>query len=358
MATVFSHIVQKRLSQVNEDVATDALAFILDASEPARAGMMKLLRGVAPGLPDLRFRTQQAKDETRPDMAGYDGSELRTYVENKFWAGLTDRQPVDYLRELAKHTPPAVLLVVAPAEREETLWREVRHRLERVGIAVTDGDAVAGIVRSAKTGIGPTLALTCWTSLLSALELEVVDDHRARSDLAQLRALCEAADSEAFVPISATEATDQRIPALILQLGSIVQVSVDLAVTQGILSIKGTRPRVSWDRVGRYATFSGNQGVGVWFGIHLPLWRKYGGTPLWLVFSSTTWGRAREVRRLIEPWAARERVFVAWANEAFVVAVDLETGEEKDQVIRHIVERLSVIHGVLSEQGREKASPV
>jgi hypothetical protein len=210
MATVFSHIVQKRFSQVNEDVATDALAFILDSSEPARAGMMKLLRGLAPGLPSLQFRTQQTKDQKRPDMAGYDGTELRVYVENKFWAGLTDKQPVDYMRELAKRTQPAVLLMVAPAEREETLWREVTRRLDRGGIAVADGDAVAGIVRSVKTGIGPTLALTSWTKLLSALELEVVDDRGARSDLLQLRALCEAADSEAFVPISSTEATDQR----------------------------------------------------------------------------------------------------------------------------------------------------
>ena len=29
MQTVFSHIIQKRFSQVNEDVATDALAYIL-----------------------------------------------------------------------------------------------------------------------------------------------------------------------------------------------------------------------------------------------------------------------------------------------------------------------------------------
>jgi hypothetical protein len=58
MATVFNHIVQKRLSQVNEDVATDALAFILGSSEPARAGMMKFLGGLAPGLPSLQFRTQ------------------------------------------------------------------------------------------------------------------------------------------------------------------------------------------------------------------------------------------------------------------------------------------------------------
>jgi hypothetical protein len=351
MATVFSHIVQKRLSQVNEDVATDALAFILGSSEPARAGMMKLLRGLGPGLPSLQFRTQQTKEQMRPDMAGYDGIELRVYVENKFWAGLTDRQPVDYMRELANHTQPTALLMVAPAQRAETLWREVTRRLVRSGVTVVDGGAVAGIACSVKTDIGPTVALTSWTKLLSALELEVFDDQRARSDLFQLRALCEAADSEAFVPISSTEATDQRTPALILQLGSVVQASVDLAVTQGILSIKGLMPQASWERIGRYARFSGEQEVGVWFGIHFSLWRIHGGTPLWLVFASSDWGRAREVQRLIEPWAAKECIFATCLNDEFVIAIDIETGEEKDQVVKLIADRLRAIAGVLCKLG-------
>ena len=68
MQTVFSHIVQKRLSQESENVATVALEFILNSSEAARNGMMKLLRGVIPQLPRLWFRTQQTEDNNRPDM--------------------------------------------------------------------------------------------------------------------------------------------------------------------------------------------------------------------------------------------------------------------------------------------------
>ena len=116
MQTVFSHIVQKRFSQVNEDVATDALAFVLHSSESARNGMMKLLRGVAPNMPGLRFRTQQTEGSIRPDMWGYDEGEPRVFVENKFWAGLTDNQPVSYLRQLSEYTQPTVLL-------EDGVWK-------------------------------------------------------------------------------------------------------------------------------------------------------------------------------------------------------------------------------------------
>ena len=53
MSTVFSHIIQKCFSQVNEDVATDALTYILESSESVRNGMMKLLCGIVPELPEL-----------------------------------------------------------------------------------------------------------------------------------------------------------------------------------------------------------------------------------------------------------------------------------------------------------------
>jgi len=42
METVLSHIVQRRLSRENENVATEALAYVLHYSKAARNGMMKL----------------------------------------------------------------------------------------------------------------------------------------------------------------------------------------------------------------------------------------------------------------------------------------------------------------------------
>ena len=102
MKTVFSHIVQKRLSRENENVATEALAYILGYSKPARNGMIKLLQGVVPEMPELRFQTQQTEANSRPDMWGYFENEPRVFIENKFWANLTENQPVAYIEILAK----------------------------------------------------------------------------------------------------------------------------------------------------------------------------------------------------------------------------------------------------------------
>ena len=347
MQTVFSHIIQKRFSQVNEDVATDALAYVFETSDAARRGMMKLLRGLVPKLPPLRFVTQRSKDTIRPDMWGLSESEPRVFVENKFWAGLTDNQPVSYLKQLAAYSQPTVLLMVGPAARTHTLWRELTRRLLTAGISVSELDASAGIARSARTQLGPILALTSWANVLSSLEHETVDDPNARGDLVQLRGLCDAADSDAFIPISATALSDQQTPAFMLQLGSIVQAAVDCAVSEDFLSVNALRPQASWDRIGRYVWVSGYRKAGAWFGVHFVLWKAHGTTPLWLFFEDTKFGRAQDVRRLIEPWAGRNGILTATRNQAFAIAVDIPVGEEQSVVVRSVADEIKAIAEVL-----------
>ena len=145
MHTVFSHIIQKRFSRMNEDVATDALAYVLESSDAARRGMTKLIRGITPDLPSLRFQAQQVEGAIRPDLWGFADNEARVFIENKFWAGLTDNQPTSCLQQLAAHRQPTLLLVVAPAARERTLWRELLRRLDADGIPVTEREAAPGV---------------------------------------------------------------------------------------------------------------------------------------------------------------------------------------------------------------------
>lgn len=357
MDTVFSHIIQKRFSQVNEDVATDVLSFILHTSENARNGILKLLRGVAVDMPDLRFRTQQTEGSIRPDMWGFDVADPRVYIENKFWAGLTDNQPVNYLKQLAEYKQPTVLLVVVPAAREQTLWRELMHRLDDAEIEITDQQTAAGIVQSVTTKNGPILALTSWSRLLSVLELETADDKGARNDLIQLRALCDAADNQAFIPISTAMTTDQRTPAFILQLNLVVQASVDLAVTQSIVNLKGLRPQASWDRIGRYIRFPGEKDIGAWIGIRFDLWNQIGGTPLWLIFHPGEFGRGYEVNALLEPWAIKNGILFKMENGEVAIGIDLLTGEDKDEVVRCIVDRLRDVAGNISSLTKNENLP-
>lgn len=349
MPTVFSHIIQKQFSRQNENVATEALAYVLDPSKPALRGLAKMLRGLEPQLPQLWFRTQQSENSSRPDMWGYDESLTpKVFVENKFWAGLTNNQPVAYLRTLAQYPSPTILLVVAPDRRMDTLWRELRTKMAAENLTATDRETSAGIVRSATTNLGPIIALTSWGKLLTCLEAEALDDKPALSDLAQLRSLCESADSDAFVPITAEQACDQRTPAFILQLSSIVQSAAETAASRGVLDLKDTRPQASTERIGRYAFIGNDRRAGLWMGINLVWWKQHGGTPLWALFQDGQWGRGREARALLEPWAAKRGIFATGCADGFAVALDIIYGGDKDQVVSAIADRLEEIANVLS----------
>lgn len=348
METVFSHIVQKRYPKSYEDIATDALAYILASSDGARRGFMKLLRGIERDLPDLEFRTQKAEDELRPDMWGFDGSDPRVFVENKFWAGFTVNQPVAYLKRLQRCTQPAPLLIIVPGAREQTVVREVDARASAAGVVPVPRECPPGLVFVADSGLGPMLAVTSWPRVLKALEAEVLDDAEALANLMQLRSLCDAADSEAFTPLAADDISDQRIPALLQQLYAVVEASVDLAVNQEILDLRRLKWSTSGGRIGRYVRFTGPAEIGCWMGIEPVLWRKYGRTPLWLDFSTTNFGRAQEVSEAMND-AASGTVNVRLPNGRYIVGLNVPPAVGKDAVVRAIVADLETVRKSLMD---------
>lgn len=200
---MFSHIVRQRLSNEAENVATEALAFIVNGSDGARSGLLKLVRGIYQGIPDLQFTTQSTIEGGRPDMAGSDGASTFVFIENKFWAGLTEQQPVEYVRALAADVGTrGVVLFVAPAARATSVWGELVRRLHVAGVICEEATSPPGVLRVARTSVGPSMALTSWTQLLAALTLEAAGDTDAIADIDQLRALCDLTDRTAWKPFS------------------------------------------------------------------------------------------------------------------------------------------------------------
>lgn len=360
MSTVFSHIVQKHLSQNYENVSTDALSFILSSSDGARRGLMRLLRSLVAELPDLQFRTQLTDGSSRPDMWGMDGTRPRVFLENKFWAGLTENQPVSYLRILAESDPQGILLFVAPAAREDFLWRELRNRLHAETIEAVAIDSITGVSFAAKTG-GPIIALTSWDRLIGMIELEIVDEPEALANIHQLRALCRTADMDAFMPFSPEETSDQRIPALILQCGNIVQKASQKAsgieTNEAIIRTDGLRAIAGWEKIGRYIKFASSTGYqggfGAFFGVDLHLWHRHGETPLWLTFGVTSddadWRRAAEVRALLEPAAHQQKIFTTMESDRFALALKIPTGEEMQVIVESVVRQLRFVSRILAQ---------
>lgn len=339
METVLSHIVQKRFSQWNEDIATDALAYILRSSAGARNGMMRLLRTIASDLPDLQFQTQLCDGSIRPDMTGSDAQGVRVFIENKFWAGLTENQPVSYLHALAKQAQSSVVLMIVPNDRAEVVWREATRRLAGATISVIKQNVPAVIVHAVTTAAGPSFALTTWRSVLSVLDDELVDDPARRSDLAQLRALCDSADADAFLPMSAEELTDLRTPRLLLQLSDIIRSSVELAVAEGVVDLKGLRATHGWQTFGHYLRFSGERELFHWLGVHFGRWKRHG-APVWLYVHHDDATHARALRHHIESWAIGSGVVTSVEDDDLAIGIEITPGVDKYEVQRRVVDQL------------------
>jgi len=349
MKSVLSHIVSQRLSQEYENIATDALAFILKRNGSAREGFMNVLREVLPELPDLHFRTQHSTDGSRPDMWGFDGGDPRVFVENKFWAWLTPNQPVTYLEHLSDCGQPSLLLFVAPKARLETVWLELLKRVATAELPVEDPiSSKNGLIRSVRTGSGRMMALISWQTVLSYVGDQLEEGTPAHGDLEQLRALCGTADVQAFKPFASEELTDQRLPAFILQMKDLLDDIENSAEREGLLSFEGVRPSNNWNRLGRYVKFPTTpEPFGAFFGLYFALWRDHGTSPLWIRFPASSWGRSLEAEQRLADWCRDNHLPGVDDGDAFAVPLPLPVGQEKASVVLDVVDQLRNILGHL-----------
>jgi hypothetical protein len=127
--SVFGHLALK-FGSYPENLATEALGYVLGQSGHARRGFVASIAAAEPATArDLRFETQLAGEElARPDLAGLDDDGVpRVLVEAKFWAGFTEHQPVHYLDMLP---PVGALVIICPTQRLTYVWRELLTRLQ------------------------------------------------------------------------------------------------------------------------------------------------------------------------------------------------------------------------------------
>ena len=124
-----------------------------------------------------------------PDLSIHDtGGDPRIFVENKFGAPLTPRQPVAYLKALPAH-PASILAFVVPEERLGTLWDDLKARCMSEGL-VPEDESPPGDPRRVRVA-GRTMLITSWKRVLDVLQRVASESDRSaiEQDIAQLRGL-------------------------------------------------------------------------------------------------------------------------------------------------------------------------
>ena len=274
--SVLAHLVVGQ--QGPEPAATRALGYLLRSgkkSGPLRA-VIGLLRPAGIEFAPGRVECEEEHGDNRPDVSLYDAEgRLRVLLENKFWAGLTDRQPVGYL-DLLGGRRDAALVFVAPRERIDPLWRELGRRCAAADRAFEDEERT-GDPRFVRAG-GTVVAAISWGQLLATLE-SAAEKKATRRDIAQLRGLTDRMEREGFLPFRGEELSASSTAKQLLQCYDLIPAIIGACEHAEIWG------RTSGPRYGNY--FQLLQFKRLWLGVDLEAWRRRGVSPLWLALQAS-----------------------------------------------------------------------
>jgi len=279
MSSLLSHL-YSRIKGSPEDVATMSLCYVLENSSSARQTFTSYLSSTLEidSLPDLFFRTQVAgKNRERPDLVGFDGkfNEL-ILCESKFWAGLTENQPLGYLRRLHENKvmENKALIFICPSARVISLWGELLRICEKDDILIT-GDKTSHHIKVN----GIHMAIVSWRSVIDVLMQTLSAELSPLvGDLQQLQGLCETMDENAFSPFTPEDFGVDKAQRIINYYSIVDKVSAEMINRLGA-STKGLKATPQRYEYSRYLSLSG-------FGISVKFsckhWIEFAETPFWL----------------------------------------------------------------------------
>ncbi|MDE2766955.1 MAG: hypothetical protein OXI70_02560 [Chloroflexota bacterium] len=326
-----------------EDAATEALRFILSRSDSARAALSGILGYSGDSLPIASFSTQLTTAGARPDMVCLDDHEhVLAFVESKFWASLTRRQPVDYWEALPDDRT-ATLLFLAPAARiahidNDSLWGELVKRMHDAGHTLGPVNQGKGLVKAKSTDGKHRLMLTSWEVLLDRLgeAAKKDEDVQASFEVAELRGL-------AYDAIKDTRPVDPYT-----NLKQLITEAVAHLRDSGWAYTEGLRGRDDGTSYVRFILLGGvAAGVRIDYKAVKQMDRS-----LWLWFWSSKDSRSSmsldEVRERLDPLAESG---LQWLGQDVCVPIDLRTDADRDATLCTIVSKLERIAKILDPNG-------
>lgn len=320
------------LVRSDEDLATLAIGHVLDSDDRARHGLNGLM-GVdrAVGWTTQDIQEDRGDGSPRPDLAGYERTEARAFIEAKFDAGLTANQPVEYLRRLS---PGGHLAMLVPSRRVAYIRDEVLRRCRQAGFA----DAEHGDGWTITTEVGERrLSVLTWDTLLRQLldATDHPDSKPAHDDLIQVRALVDAVQERLFTPLTDEQLTDGELPRTVLQLISLFR------------GVRDALPAYDLTSPGNYATHRNgdhtftiqhrNHPLRWWAMCGFGAWRDTAPTPFWL---GLHWDLREEydylLRPLLDGAPPRAYLMSGWNTPGVAIPLRVEPGADRAAVIESL----------------------
>lgn len=355
LETLFSHLAT-RFAPSPENIAIEALGFILQRSSAARAAFTTVAGAGGLALPaDLSFATQAvAEDDGRPDIEGY-GSDLQRYVvaETKFHAGLTQHQPLTYAARLPESRQAALVFII-PAARMSSLWQELTRRLRGGEYLVSPRREIQPELWHATFGSGHHFLVVSWRAVLVAIvrEMESARETDRLEDVRQLQGLCERMDNDAFLPFRSEELTGTDGPRRYLQFCDLVNDLGDELVGSGLCDRKGLQAGGGHGYFGRYLRSGGTV---FYVGLDCTAWATHEHSPLWLRFDQYA---PPEVISALRQQAASETDWttVVEGPRRILVPLIISPGAEKPEIVAALAAQVGAVLGSLAQYSAPAAN--
>ena len=341
-STLLSFIAQHHYT-VLEDIATDALCFILSRSSSAREALSELMANAGHERVPIAEVQRQVTDDygARPDLTCLDeDGKLVALIESKFWATLTSNQPVTYWEGLPANRP-AVLLFLAPDNRVDqgTLWAELEGKLRDTGHELGDANRRPGLISARAKSDQRRLMLTTWQLLLDRMAKKAgeEDDTQTCFEIAELQGLAASA-------IEGERPTrDENLKQLIAD------------AVRRLEQLKWANTHRLWwgqSRGSYFGHFLRLAGAMAWLGIEYRALRQMPERPLWLIFSEysgdDTSVTLEEVRGRLE---GRLHTGMAWRSGEAYLPIELPPGADSEKTLNAIVDQLERIAKLIDPEG-------
>lgn len=355
--SVLAHLADRFVAQ-RENLATAALAYVLNNSPAARRGLSNLVLALGQQLEITSARDQVGisgdAEESGGigDLGGYDpDGNLVLILEAKFDAGFTKRQPVAYLREVGSE---GAVVVIAPERRVSLLWDTLKERASALG-TVSEGTSGAGLHAAGIEGAA-LLGIVSWRVLLAYLHAAAIgDDPNAKGDLDQLAGFCEAFERDSFTPVRPEELTSD-LARRVVDFSRLVD-----SLASRLIKLRrdafNKRALRKASALGWHGHYMHMHEWAVLLHFSAFKWGRDGTTPIWLSVRDRRWKTSRAVEQALRPlWGTvNEPVLV---DGQWQVPLRLPVGEEREEVLASLqaqVEHIAALVASYQEAHPEDA---
>ena len=265
-----------------EDVATDALTFVLQNSPSAREELRATLNGRITDLLPPHYSVETRRKiagDCIPDVILRDPNDTPcVIIEAKFTAALTDCQPgryLDYLEAYRQGDRATLLVFMVPESRLHYYRERIAERCGRRTISWGGSNTTAS--RS-------FIHVMSWAEALQILKRGEATLSQFGMFLLDLERMCQLAEPDKYKPLTVPELAElaSRDNTLAVRTRNFMDLAGEIAkATFGGTQKEWSKFTNAWGSTwsGTYGSIAGFE---AWIGVDAGAWSEWGGSPIWL----------------------------------------------------------------------------